>query len=113
MFLKSYKLVNPDPGQHLSSSRFASNIHKNTYTQIKALKTILKIDLNNYFMKKLLMRPIDLSVTNLSFGFDEFFFYDVMHLPELMEKFKSRIAYEKWNLEYCTVIPLKNEIDDS
>jgi hypothetical protein len=51
--------VNPDLGQHLSSSRFASDAHKKAYTNIKALKTILKIDLNNYFMKKLLMRPIE------------------------------------------------------
>jgi hypothetical protein len=86
--------VNPDLGQHLSSSRFASDGHKKAFTQIKAVKTILKIDLNNYFLKKLLMRPIDLAVDG-DVIYEEHFFYEVMHLPELMEKFKSRIDYEK------------------
>jgi endo-1,4-beta-D-glucanase Y len=99
--------VKTDSGQHLSSSRFASDAHKKAYTQIKALKTILKIDLNNYFLKKLLMRPIDLGFKKIP---DDFvFFYDVMHLPELMEKFKSRIDYEKWNFEKSNKIPLKKE----
>jgi hypothetical protein len=111
-YLKSYKLVNPDSGQHLSSTRFASDDHKKAYTQIKALKTILKIDLNNYFLKKLLMRPIDFDLSHtLSYFSDpnvnSRFFYDVMHLPELMEKFKSRIDYKNWNLKQSYKVPLK------
>jgi hypothetical protein len=103
-------LVNPDLGQHLSSSRFASDVHKRGYTKIKALKTILKIDLNNYFLKKLLMRPIDLAVDSEDY-YENRFFYDVMHMPELMEKFISRIDYKKWNLDESYIVPLKKEID--
>jgi hypothetical protein len=98
--------VNPDSGQHLSKIRFASDDHKKAYTEIKALKTILKIDLNNYFLKKLLMSPIDLALDSY---YKTRFFYDVIHLPELMEKFKSRIDYEKWNFKKSNKVPMKKE----
>jgi hypothetical protein len=103
--------VKPDSGQHLSKIKFALDDTKTAYTEIKALKTILKIDLDNYFLKKLLMRPIDVAVYGEDY--DNSFFYNVMHLPELMEKFKSRIDYEKWNFETRYDIPLKKEIDNA
>jgi hypothetical protein len=95
------------PGQHLSESKFTSDVHKAIYTKIKALKTILKVDVNNYFVKKLLLRKVEYGDSVIV---DYIFFFEVMQQPELREMFKSRIDYEVWIEDLDkTYIPLWTE----
>jgi hypothetical protein len=97
--------VNPHTGQHLGDTKFTSDLHKSAYTKIKALKTILKIDLNTYFLRKLLLRKVEYGDTSLRSNF----LYKVMSLPELKEKFESRIDYDQWDFEDSHYIPLKKK----
>jgi predicted transcriptional regulator len=99
--------VNLIKGQHLGTSKFTSDAHKEAYIKIKALKTILNIDLNNYFLKKLLLRPVDFNTKAVSYQF----LYEVMHQPELKEKFESRVNYEEWARSIN--IPLKKKKEDA
>jgi hypothetical protein len=82
------------PGQHLNATKFLSNDHRWVYQRIKALKSVLKIDLNTYFLKKLLLRPVMFN-TNNSYEF----LFDVMCQPELREKFERIIDYDNWITE--------------
>jgi hypothetical protein len=95
------------PGQYLGREKFKSEEHKKIYLRIKALKTILDIELDNYMLKKLLLKPIELRTDILPSDFISDFFHDVMCQPELREKFESRIAYEFWPKRACRSIPLK------
>jgi hypothetical protein len=54
------------------------------------LKKILNVDIENYWVKKTLLK-----VPAFNFPPGDFLF-KVMHLPELKAKFESRINYEEW-----------------
>jgi hypothetical protein len=74
---------------------------------VKALKTILEIDLNSYMLKKLLSEPIEFNTEHLNY-----FLYDVMCQPKIREKFKFVIDYKKWNRDTRKCfIPLKKPRD--
>jgi hypothetical protein len=45
------------PGQNLKREKFKSEDLKWVYTEIKALKTIFSVSLDNYMLKKLLWKP--------------------------------------------------------
>jgi hypothetical protein len=53
-----------DTDEHLSSSKFTSLENKEVHKEIKALKTILNIDLTNYFLNKLLLKPVEFNINN-------------------------------------------------
>jgi hypothetical protein len=81
------------PGQHLAAEKFKTKEHRRLYQNVKALKTILDVDLNNYMLKKLLLKPIEFKIRIKSH-----FLYDVMCMPELKEKFEEKIDYEEWKV---------------
>jgi hypothetical protein len=89
-------------GQHLTELKFESPQHKEAYKKIKALKTVLKIDFNNYLLKKLLLRQVQ-------FDSDEpaDLLYDILNQPELKIFFELRIDFEKWSYKNKRRIPLK------
>jgi hypothetical protein len=65
-----------------------SNCHRKTYCNIKALKIILKIEgVDNYMLKKLLLRPAKMRSKS-----ESDFFYEMLCLPELKEKFGQKLS---------------------
>jgi hypothetical protein len=91
------------PGQCLGVDKFRTERHTEAYSTIKALKQILSVKgLDNYMVKKLLLRPIEFQSEDY---YD--FLFEVMSLPEIREQFQS-INYDEWlNYEQKKIIPLK------
>jgi hypothetical protein len=90
------------PGQCLGVDKFRTDRHTKAYSTIKALKQILSVKgLDNYMVKKLLLRPIEFESEDY---YD--FLFEVMSQSEIREKFKS-INYAEWeNYEQKKIIPL-------
>jgi hypothetical protein len=86
------------PGQHLGETKFRDCNYMQVYHHIKALKTVLKVNINNYMLKKLLLKPINFR--------GEYFLFDVMNQPEVKEKFQFKIDYTKWEGHMDRNIPL-------
>jgi hypothetical protein len=82
------------PGQNLGKEKFSSDPHHNVYCRIKALKSILKVDLSSYMVKKILLRPAEFMQGSIND-----FLYSTMCQPELKEKFCKKIDYKKWGKE--------------
>lgn len=94
------------PGQHLAIEIFKSEKHRHIYQNIKALKTILDIDLNNYMLKKLLLKQIVFNTRFLPT-----FLHDVICMSELHVTFEARYRTTKSGkrLVQNQKYPLKNE----
>jgi hypothetical protein len=93
------------PGQYLGTEKFRSTTHYKVYCRIKALKSILKVDLSSYMVKKILLRPAEITTGN-----PHTFLHSTMCQPELKEQFQSKIDFPKWERErYKWNIPLKKK----
>jgi hypothetical protein len=91
------------PGQHLGVKKFSSESHHELYCYIKVLKKVLHVDLSQYMVKKLLLRPSEFS-RGQAFNF----LYSTMCETELREKFESKIDYPQWEREeFKWYVPLK------
>ncbi len=71
---------------------------RRSYKYIKALKSILGVDLNSYLLKKLFMRP---AFRTIKFGAtkDGMVIFKMLSQPELRRKFESVIDFEQWARE--------------
>jgi hypothetical protein len=67
------------------------------------LKTILKVDLSQYMVKKILLRTSECNVDDL-YGF----LYSTMSQSEIKEQFQSKIDYDQWDKDkHKHYVPLK------
>jgi hypothetical protein len=91
------------PGQHLSANKFNSVNHYFVYCCIKVLKAILEVDISQYLVKKMLLRP-----SEFSGGVRYSLLYATMCQGELRERFEEKIDYDQWKKEeFKSNIPLK------
>ena len=85
------------PAQPVGADKrfLADHYERISYYYIKALKTILELDVNSYLLKKVLMKP---SFRMVKFGThrDGRSFFKMLSQPELKRKFESRIDYNQW-----------------
>jgi hypothetical protein len=94
------------PGQYLGTEKFSSDDHRKVYCWIKALKTILKVDMSSYMVKKMLLCSPEAKPGSV---YD--FLFSTMCQPELKERFESKIDYGQWEKkEDKLVIPLMKRV---
>jgi hypothetical protein len=94
------------PGQHLGVNKFSTEAHHKVYCKIKALKTILKVDLSQYMVKKILLRP-----SECIYDDPNIFMYSTMSQSEIKEQFQSQIDYDQWDkAEFKSMVPLKKYV---
>ena len=84
------------PAQQLAVTKeFKENQRlKRVYCQIKCLKSLLGVNVNSYFIKKVLLT--DVMKTKFNVEVDMYFLYEALHHSELKIKFESIIDYAKW-----------------
>ncbi len=96
------------PCQPIGSEVFHSHKIKQVYCYVKVLKNMFNIDnINMYLLKKILRKPLLLSLDVLPFGR---LLYSILSLPDIKPKFQHRIDYAKWEKTFALstyVIPFK------
>ena len=79
------------PAQQLSVAHELRNRKlKSIYCQIKCLKSLLGIDVNSYFIKKVLL------TNEMKEKIEEGTFYNVLQHPDLRAEFEKAIDYANW-----------------
>ena len=86
------------PGQVMHVNQFDRNVKlKDIYVHAKVMKTVLKLDVKSYLMKKVIL--LDTMVEKLlkpEVWLDEAIFMVLSH-PELKTEFAKRVQFNKWS----------------
>ena len=106
-------IIRPAQILHVASSLLNNDKLRKCYTRIKCLKSLLNVDLNSYFIKKVLLSD---EMKEKSETLNEFdLFSSCLYHPDFKHKFELFIDYEELEAHTCMgkFIPiLKNRVEE-